>query len=67
MARLNRGSSSTAIDVHVGTRIRERRILLGMTQQQLTELIGITYQQMHKYERGINAFRLAGYTISRAC
>jgi transcriptional regulator with XRE-family HTH domain len=54
MAKLNRGSSSTAIDVHVGARIRERRILLGLTQQQLTALIGVTYQQMHKYERGIN-------------
>src|SRR5208283_4973465 len=32
----------------------ERRIMLGLTQQQLAEIIGVTYQQAHKYERGIN-------------
>ncbi|WP_169544496.1 helix-turn-helix domain-containing protein [Sneathiella aquimaris] len=42
------------IDVHVGNRIRERRILMGYTQQQMANLIGVTYQQAHKYERGIN-------------
>ena len=42
------------IDIHVGNRIRERRILLGFTQQQMANLIGVTYQQAHKYERGIN-------------
>ena len=42
------------IDQHVSQRIRRRRILLGLTQQQLAELIGVTYQQAHKYEKGIN-------------
>jgi transcriptional regulator with XRE-family HTH domain len=42
------------IERHVGQRIRERRTMLGLTQQQLAELIGVTYQQAHKYERGIN-------------
>lgn len=42
------------IDRHVGARIRERRIMLGLTQQQLADLIGVTYQQAHKYERGLN-------------
>src|SRR5277367_4482905 len=42
------------IDRHVGARIRESRIMLGLTQQQLADLIGVTYQQAHKYERGIN-------------
>ena len=42
------------IDRHVGTRIRERRIMLGLSQQQMADLIGVTYQQAHKYERGIN-------------
>lgn len=42
------------IERHVGRRIRERRILLGLTQQRLAEMIGVTYQQAHKYERGIN-------------
>lgn len=55
------------IDRHVGARIRESRIMLGLTQQQLADLIGVTYQQAHKYERGINrvsAGRL--YQIARA-
>ena len=42
------------IDRYVGARMRERRIMLGLTQQQLADLIGVTYQQAHKYERGIN-------------
>ncbi len=55
------------VDRHVGMRVRERRIMLGLTQQQLADLIGVTYQQAHKYERGINrisAGRL--YGISKA-
>jgi transcriptional regulator with XRE-family HTH domain len=35
-------------------RIRQRRITLGLTQEKLADLIGITYQQTHKYERGLN-------------
>src|SRR5438477_7135621 len=54
MAKPKRGRSTAAIDDHVGGRIRERRIMLGLTQQQLAEMIGVTYQQAHKYERGIN-------------
>jgi transcriptional regulator with XRE-family HTH domain len=34
--------------------MRERRVMLGLTQQQMAELIGVTYQQAHKYEKGIN-------------
>jgi transcriptional regulator with XRE-family HTH domain len=41
-------------DRHVGARMRERRIMLGLTQHQMAELIGVTYQQAHKYEKGIN-------------
>ena len=47
-------SRAQDVDRHVGARMRERRILLGLTQQQLAELIGVTYQQTHKYETGIN-------------
>src|SRR5271155_3057186 len=54
MAKPKRGRSTATIDDHVGGRIRERRIMLGLTQQQLAEMIGVTYQQAHKYERGIN-------------
>ena len=42
------------IDRSVGARMRERRMMLGLTQQQMAELIGVTYQQAHKYETGIN-------------
>src|SRR5271163_4541315 len=54
MAKPKRGRSTGAIDDFVGGRIRERRIMLGLTQQQLAEMIGVTYQQAHKYERSIN-------------
>ena len=45
---------ASAADRHVGARIRERRIMLGLSQQQLAQMIGVTYQQAHKYERGLN-------------
>jgi transcriptional regulator with XRE-family HTH domain len=50
------GGRSRALDVdhYVSLRIRQRRIMLGLTQQQMAELIGVTYQQAHKYETGIN-------------
>ena len=47
-------SRAVAADRHVGARIRERRLMLGLSQQQLARLIGVTYQQAHKYERGLN-------------
>ena len=48
-------ASISSINRHVGQRIRHRRILLGITQRQLAELTDITYQQVHKYEKGINS------------
>jgi transcriptional regulator with XRE-family HTH domain len=42
------------IDVHVGARVRLRRTLLGMSQEKLGEEIGLTFQQVQKYERGAN-------------
>jgi transcriptional regulator with XRE-family HTH domain len=42
------------IDKYVGSRIRERRIMMGLTQQQLADMIDVTYQQAHKYEKGFN-------------
>lgn len=45
---------ASAADRHVGARIRERRVMLGLSQQQLAKMIGVTYQQAHKYERGVN-------------
>lgn len=54
------------IDVHVGGRVRLRRTLLGMSQEKLGEALGLTFQQVQKYERGANrigASRL--YDLSR--
>lgn len=42
------------IDVHVGARLRLRRTLLGLSQEKLGEAIGLTFQQVQKYERGVN-------------
>ncbi|MCZ6743152.1 MAG: helix-turn-helix transcriptional regulator [Alphaproteobacteria bacterium] len=42
------------IDVHVGSRVRLRRNLLGMSQEKLGKAIGLTFQQIQKYERGVN-------------
>ena len=42
------------VDVHVGKRVRHRRWLTGMTQQQLAEQVGIKFQQIQKYETGAN-------------
>jgi len=42
------------VDVHVGKRVRHRRWLIGMTQQQLAEQVGIKFQQIQKYETGAN-------------
>ncbi len=42
------------IDVHVGSRIRLRRTMLGMSQEKLGESLGITFQQIQKYEKGTN-------------
>lgn len=42
------------VDVHVGKRIRHRRWLIGVTQQQLAEQVGIKFQQIQKYETGAN-------------
>ena len=43
-----------SVDVHVGKRVRQRRWMLGMTQQQLGDKVGIKFQQIQKYETGAN-------------
>jgi len=43
-----------SVDVHVGQRLRVRRSLLGMSQEKLADAIGLTFQQIQKYERGVN-------------
>lgn len=56
--RSSRGRTPTGapnpVDVHVGGRVRLRRTLLGMSQEKLGEAIGLTFQQVQKYERGLN-------------
>ncbi|QAY94992.1 transcriptional regulator [Methylovirgula ligni] len=42
------------IDRHVGSRVRMRRVLLGMSQEKLGEALGLTFQQIQKYEKGTN-------------
>ncbi|PHS79243.1 MAG: transcriptional regulator [Rhodospirillaceae bacterium] len=42
------------VDVHVGARLRQRRTLLGMSQEKLGEAVELTFQQIQKYERGAN-------------
>jgi transcriptional regulator with XRE-family HTH domain len=49
-----KGGRPSPIDVHVGSRIRLRRTLLGMSQERLGEALGLTFQQVQKYERGVN-------------
>lgn len=49
-----RAGRPNPIDVHVGSRVRLRRTLLGLSQEKLGEAIGLTFQQVQKYERGAN-------------
>ena len=49
-----RDTRTAYVDSHVGHRLRERRILLGMSQTRLGESLGLSFQQIQKYERGID-------------
>ncbi|MDD3181432.1 MAG: helix-turn-helix transcriptional regulator [Alphaproteobacteria bacterium] len=49
-----RSSHPDPVDIHVGARLRLRRNLLGMSQEQLAKACGLTFQQIQKYERGTN-------------
>jgi len=63
----SRRARAEDVDRNVGARVRQRRVMLGLTQQQMADLIGVTYQQAHKYEKGIN--RIASgrlYNIAQA-
>ena len=46
--------ASNAIDAHVGSRVRMRRMMLGMSQEKLGDALGLTFQQVQKYEKGTN-------------
>lgn len=49
-----RKGRASPVDKHVGTRLRQRRTLLGVSQEKLGDALGVTFQQVQKYERGIN-------------
>jgi transcriptional regulator with XRE-family HTH domain len=48
------GRSPNPVDLHVGSRVRMRRKMLGISQERLAEALGLTFQQVQKYERGAN-------------
>ena len=47
-------NSPDPVDVHVGARVRMRRLMLGLSQDKLAETVGLTFQQIQKYEKGAN-------------
>jgi transcriptional regulator with XRE-family HTH domain len=55
--------SPNATDKHVGARVRMRRLMLGMSQTKLGEAVGLTFQQIHKYEKGTN--RIGGSRLQQ--
>lgn len=48
------GSGQNPIDIYVGSRVRLRRAILGLSQEKLADELGVTFQQIQKYERGLN-------------
>ncbi len=53
-SRRGRGKGISPIDIHVGRRVRQRRTLLGMSQTTLGDTLGLSFQQVQKYENGTN-------------
>jgi len=51
---MNDERAANAIDRKIGQRVRSRRLEIGMSQERLAELLGITFQQVQKYEKGVN-------------
>ena len=49
-----RNMTANPIDIHVGKRLRLKRTILGMSQEELAKTLGITFQQVQKYEKGVN-------------
>ena len=54
MIEKNEDRSPNPVDLHVGARVRMRRKLLGVSQEKLADALGLTFQQVQKYERGTN-------------
>jgi transcriptional regulator with XRE-family HTH domain len=53
-AEAHNARRANLVDEHVGARVRLRRMLLGMSQEKLGECLGLTFQQVQKYEKGVN-------------
>ena len=51
---MNDERSANAVDRRLGQRVRTRRLEIGMSQERLAELLGVTFQQVQKYEKGVN-------------
>lgn len=51
---MNDERAANAVDRKVGQRVRSRRLEIGMSQERLAELLGVTFQQVQKYEKGVN-------------
>jgi transcriptional regulator with XRE-family HTH domain len=51
---MNDERAANAIDRKIGQRVRTRRLEIGMSQERLAELLGVTFQQVQKYEKGVN-------------
>ena len=51
---MNDERSANAVDRKIGQRVRTRRLEIGMSQERLAELLGVTFQQVQKYEKGVN-------------
>lgn len=65
--KLDQERTPNPVDLHVGARIRMRRKLLGVSQEKLAEQLGLTFQQVQKYERGANRVSASKlYEIARA-
>ena len=54
LERRVRKKQANPIDIQVGNRVRIRRMLIGMSQERLGDLLGLTFQQVQKYEKGVN-------------
>ena len=57
--------SPNSVDRHVGSRVRVRRLMLGMSQEKLGKALGLTFQQVQKYEKGTN--RVGASRIQQIC
>jgi transcriptional regulator with XRE-family HTH domain len=64
---MNDERAANAIDKRVGQKVRSRRLEIGMSQERLAELLGVTFQQVQKYEKGVNRIAVSRlYDIANA-